>query len=353
MNISTIKITEISRIIAHTIYPKTGSNNAYIDSSKSLLAFTVSEKGILISRLEESLKNTKKTFQLSFDDESKDSIYYNLHNNLPYSDKDFISYTQSLANDLADAHFRTNIPGGYCLIGEGVTQNNEYFFFIIKAELQEVFNITDNKLQLIKNVFLSPAKDFYKIGFFIQQGKKVLPFMYDDQFSLQKKDLTEYFYGQFMGLTTDKNNALKSKNYFSDTKEFIEDNILNAKDRIGLLKALTVLYREDATGIISPRDFSEKYFEGKLKIEYDKLIETRYPLSFAKDTSLIESRLELHRLSIPLSYSMSLVGNSADLEGVQIIDTPTEESFEDCIHEINNGGVKKLVLIRDGKGIIT
>lgn len=347
MNINTIQIKDINRIIAHTIYPKTSSTDAYAYNSKDVLAFSDSEKSILISRLEDSLTNSKKTFQLTFDDKSPDSLYFTLHNNFPISEKSFISFTQGLAEDLANAHFRTNIPGGYCLIGDGITKNNENFFFVIKAELQEVFNISGNKLKLIKNVFLSPAKDFFKIGMFIKQGKNYLPFMYDDQFSMQKKDLTEYFYGQFMGLTTDRNDKLKSKNYFTDTKDFIEDNISNAKDRLGLLKALTVLYREDATGIVSPRDFSEKYFEGKLKAEYDKIIDTKYPLSFTKDTSLIENRLELQRLSIPLGYSMSLVGNSNDLNEVEIIDSPTQESFESCIHEINNGDVKKLVIIRN------
>jgi hypothetical protein len=40
--------------------------------------------------------------------------------------------------------------------------------------------------------------------------------MYDDQFSPQKKDLTEYFYGKFLGLTTDRNDRILSKNFYLD-----------------------------------------------------------------------------------------------------------------------------------------
>ena len=124
------------------------------------------------------------------------------------------------------------------MIGNGTTSDNKFFFFVIKAELQEVFNIANDELNLIKDVFLSPAKDFYKIGFFIEHGKSFLPFMYDDQFSLQKKDLTEYFYGTFLGLTTDRNDRLRAKNFFEDTKAFIDVNIDNLKDKRGLLNAV-------------------------------------------------------------------------------------------------------------------
>jgi len=212
-----------------------------------------------------------------------------------------------------------------------------------------VFSIEGTNLKLIKDVFLSPAKDFYKIGFFIKTGSNYIPFMYDDQFSMQKKDLTEYFYGKFLGLTTDRNDTLKSKNFFQDTKSFIETNVPNSKDRIGLLKALTVEYREEASGVLSPKGFSEKYFEGSLKAKFDKIVETKYPLSFTKKLELIDKGLELQRLSIPLSYSLVISGSSDSLEGIEIIDDPTEAKMEEIEPEINSGVIKKIVLLRERK----
>jgi hypothetical protein len=286
---------------------------------------------------------------LEFENLSDGSVYHTLSNNLNFTEKNFIKYSQELSDALAASHFRTKIPGGYCLIGEGLSDKNQYFFFVLKAELQEVFNIQGSKLKLIQNVFLSPAKDFYKIGFFIKQSSSFIPFMYDDQFSLQKKDLTEYFYSHFLGLTTDKNDSLKSKNFYSDTKDFIETNVHNTKDRIGLLKALSVLYREDATGVLSPKDFSEKYLEDQLKIKFDKIIDSKYPHSFTKDISLIEKSLDLQRLSIPLAYSLAIVGNSESLADVQVINDPTNTEMENLEPEINSGRIKKIVLIREKK----
>lgn len=347
MNIANIEVKTIDRIIAHEIYPKTEKKDAYAIAHTELLKFSKAEKDILISRIQEALSNSSKTFQLEYEDKSDGSIYTIVKEIKSKSDKEFISITKSLADNLADSHFRTKIPGGYCLIGDGKTKDDKIFFFIIKAELQEVFNIENNKLVLIKDVFLSPAKDFYKIGFFIESGKKYLPFMYDDQFSLQKKDLTEYFYGKFLGLTTDKNDKLKSKNFFDDTKLFIDNNVENLKDKIGLLGALKTLYREDTTGVISPKDFSDTYLEGKLKDLFDKKIVTeKYPISFTKDIELIENRIDLQRISIPLSYGVTIVGNTTDLNELEIINDPSKRTLQELEPQINNGQVKKIVILK-------
>ncbi len=347
MNLNNIKIASINRVIAHEILPKTDKEDASAKTSKQLLVLEKEDKLILTKRITEAVINTTKTFQLDYEDKSDNSIYSLMNKFKEISDKDFITHSVSLAEDLADAHFRTKIPGGYCIIGDGVTSKNQIFFFIIKAELQEVFSIKNNKLNLIKDVFLSPAKDFYKIGFFIENGSLFLPFMYDDQFSLQKKDLTEYFYGKFLGLTTDRNDKLRTKNFYEDTKDFIEKYVDNFQDKIGLLKTLKVLYREEATGIISPQEFSDKYFENELKSKYEKnVIQDKYPHSFTKDISLIDNRLELQRVSIPLSYDISLIGNSEALGNIEIIDNPTAEKMIQFEPEINNGMIRKAILLK-------
>lgn len=346
MNLNNIEIKNIERVIAHEIYPKTKTEDAYATTLENLLVYKDSEKKILANRLLNALSNSKKTFQLEYEDMNKDSIYSYLSTNFSCDDETFIDYSKKLADELADAHFRIKIPGGFCIIGQGVTTTDKHFFFIIKAELQEVFNIQGNELKLIENVFLSPAKDFYKIGFFIENGSGFTPFMYDDLFSLQKKDLTEYFYGKFLGLTTDRNDELKSKNYFEDTKKFIETNVNNVKDRIGFLKALHVLYREETSGLISPKEFSENYFEGKLKVKYEKLISEKYPHSFTKRTQLIDNRLELERISIPLSYTLAIVGKSSDFETIEVIDEPNMDSVSLLQPEIDTGSIKKIVVLK-------
>lgn len=347
MNINQLKIASIDRIIAHEIQPKKEKSDAFAVPSSALLVFSQSEKEILITRVQQALCATIKTFKLDYEDKSEKSVYALLNQVKTFNDQNFIDASINLAESLANAHFRTKIPGGFCLIGNGLTEDNKFFFFVIKAELQEVFNISNNELKLIKDVFLSPAKDFYKIGFFIESGKFFTPYMYDDQFSLQKKDLTEYFYGKFLGLTTDKNDSLKAKNFFDDTKGFIEANVENFKDRLGLLKALHVLFREETSGYISAKDFSDKYLENKLKRDYDKkIVQEKYPISFIKDTRLLNNKMEYDRISIPLSFNIALVGSTSGLEDLDIINNPDRDTLKNIGPLINNGQITKMILLK-------
>lgn len=118
-------------------------------------------------------------------------------------------------------------------------------------------------------------------------------------------------------------------------------------DRIGLLKALNVLYRENTTGLISAREFSDNYFEGELKTKFEKkIVEEKYPISFTKDISLVENRLELQRISIPLSYSMSIVGSTSELDTLDIINDPSKQTMKDIEPQINNGQIRKMILVK-------
>ena len=152
MNLSTIKIASIERIIAHEIHPKTEGKDAFAKTNSSLLKFNRPEKEILVKRIFEALTNTTKTFQLDYEDKSAASVFSLMNRIKTLTDKEFIEASISLAEDLADAHFRIKIPGGYCLIGNGLTSTNKFFFFVIKAELQEVFNVHNNQLTLIKEI---------------------------------------------------------------------------------------------------------------------------------------------------------------------------------------------------------
>lgn len=287
MNQSTIKIERIDKLIAHRINPKTNVADATAVKSNNLLTLRNDEKSILINRLHTALCHSRKTFQLDYEDNGTNSVFHKLHNQYPNSDSSFIRLSKQLADSLAESHFTTRIPGGYCLIGEGKTIDEKTFFFVIKAELQEVFNIKSNALKLIRNVFLSPAKDFYKVGFFIKSASHFTPFMYDDQFTLQKYDLTEYFYSRFLGLTTDRNDKLRSKNFYTDTKNYIDVNVSNIADKVGLLKALDVLFRENTSGIVSLREFADNHLEGDLKQNYLDQFGSRYPGSFTLQTDFI------------------------------------------------------------------
>jgi len=346
VNLNNVELATISRVIAHRVSAKRKEKDAEAELSEKLLSFASEDQQILIDRLVDALLNTTKTFQLDYEDVSEGSVYDILHNKyMSFDAKDFIEFSQELAERMAESHFRVKIPGGYCIVGEGKTKGGELFFFIIKAELQEAFNIKENMLNLIQDIFLSPAKDFYKIGFFLKRNDKFIPFMYDDIFTLQKKDLTEYFYGKFLGLTTDSNDKIKTKNFYDDVKDFLVNEIDNVKDRIAMEKTLNCYIREETSGIISANEFSERYFEGDIKKKFQKKICEVYPHAFTKNKLLLGRRLELERVTVTVSSEVTLVGNTSSLHGVEVSNLNTDSEKDEVIHSINSGKHKTIVLL--------
>lgn len=126
MNITKLNFISIDRIIAHEIQAKTPFQDAYSIPLDDILNFKKEEKDILLRRLQDALANTSKTFQLDYEDKSDDSIFNLLKKIVDVDDKEFVNTSKSLAENLADAHFRTRIPGGYCLIGNGKTADWMY-----------------------------------------------------------------------------------------------------------------------------------------------------------------------------------------------------------------------------------
>lgn len=339
----TIKIRQLNRIIAHKIKGKQGDDVAEAIFSHQLLEYDENERHIFMGRIEKAVNNQSKTFHLSFQNQNEGSVKQLLLD-MDYRQNDiaFVELSKTLAEKLADAHRTKSIPSGYCIVGDGITSNNRYFFYIIKADYQEVFNIEGNTLRVINQVFLSPAKDFYKIGFFLEDGNALFsPYVYDDQFSLQKKDLTVYFYSAFLGLKTDDNDKLTTKNFYMSVRDFVKTHIFNPADSSSMQKALQVYIRENASHIGSARAFADQHLSGT---ELEHLFETevveKYPRGFTIQTDLLsEQGLNIQRLI--LGTNTTLV-TSATNESVTYKENPT---LEELAPTISTGRRTRVVIL--------
>lgn len=345
-----IEIKTLNRVIAHKIFKKESDNAlAYAECSDSLLCCSESEKRILIDRVDKAMNNRSKTLELAFDTINECCVRTLLGQSIeqqPYrgDENAFINLSVSLAEKLADSQSTKSIPGGYCIVGDGITENGHYFLFLIKADNQEAFSIRENSLNLLQDVFLSPAKDFYKVAFFEYCSNTLIkPYMYDDLFSSAKRDLTAYFYRDCLGLTTDKNDKLRTRNFYNDTFNFIEMNITNPTDAKGMEKALQVYVRENTTGIISASDFSKNHLTGcKEQQLYEKEIIAKYPLSFSLDTTLLsKQKLDVERIA--LGRGITIVSNT-DLQDVEVLSNPTKEEMK---LKMDTGRVKSVVFLME------
>lgn len=224
---------------------------------------------------------------------------------------------------------------------DGRLKDGEYFVCLIKADYQEVFNVDKDTMQVLSDVFLSPAKDFYKVGFFVQNraNNKFTPYMYDDQFSIYKDDLTIYFYDRFLGLSTDDNNKLKTKNLFLDIKDFIETNVNDMNDASGLKAAMRSYFRENSEGHVSVEEFSDRYLHGTaLEEEFKKQYGDKYPRAVVLDTTLL-SNMQLLTQRTTLSDKITILTK----EGVtvRVLD---KETAAKVIPTVKSGSKTQIVV---------
>lgn len=335
-------IDSIKRVIAHRIVQKTESSPCYAETHDSLYILNADDKKVLIQRIEKAINNNKKSFKLSFNDKGEGSMYDMLIKLGFNSNTDsYIAFSQEAANKLSESQDNISIPGGYCLVVDGRMQTGDYYICIIKADYQEVFNVHENSMRVLNDVFLSPAKEFYKVGFFVLDKETHIytPYMYDDQFSIYKDDLTLYFYDRFLGLSTDNNNKLKTKNLFIDIKDFIDNNVEDLNDANGLKAAMRGYFRENTEGHVSVAEFSDRFLHGTtLEEEFKKQYGERYPRAIVLDTTLLSS-VQLLTQRTTLSDKITILTK----EGVtiRVLD---KETAEQIIPTVNSGSSTKIVV---------
>jgi hypothetical protein len=336
------EIKEVQRVIAHRIVQKTEDAPCYPEVHESLYNLSAKDKEVLIQRIEKAVNNRKKCFDLSFKDKSDDSMFKHLTKlGFVSEDDEYINFSKEAAGKLSESQDNISIPGGYCLVADGKMKGGEYFICIIKADYQEVFNVRENSMHVLSDVFLSPAKDFYKVGFFMQDKVKnsFKPYMYDDQFSIYKDDLTLYFYDKFLGLSTDENNKLNTKNLYMDIIDFINVNVDFCDDNRGLIKAAQSYFRENTEGHVSVAGFSDRYLKNtKLETPFKKQYGEKYPRAIVLDTTLLTTeRLMTQRTT--LGDKITIITK----EGVKmtLID---EENISKIIPTIKSGKNTKIVV---------
>lgn len=345
---------ELSRIIIHKVLKKKDNEDFGVaEYSENIFNFGDAELETLKERIATAFSKNKRFFKLQIYHNETDSFFRYSTAVKNSSSQIFITKSKSIADLLATSHNKRTIPAGLLLVLDG-NINGKHFVLVIKAELQEAFTIKEvnnqKLIELINDLFLSPAKDFYKIGFIIEEdfaltdiNEKYSCYMYDDNFSNGKRDLAEYFYSTFLGFTTSSNDKLVTKNFFEDVNKFIDTNVSLFDDQRGLKNSLNVLYRENTLGIINPQEFAEQNFTDELLRRFNSDIGSNYPQSFNKDLSLVDRRL--NRGQIALLDDLKIEGPRDSLINVNILNV-NNVNFELLKLQVESGEIKQLVTIK-------
>ena len=352
-----IQKSKINRIIIHRVEAKVDDQLAEVEYSDSLYGFGVYELSTLRERIHRAFDREKKAFKLKIAFSGSGTFFSHSTVCKGKGDDVFIENTKRIADLLAKSHKKRTIPPGLLVAFDGQEELGRYFFGVIKAEIHDALAITPDEttkekmVKYLKEIFLSPGKDFYKIGIIVEEpkpdgefpNKGYAAYMYDDQFTRNRRDLTEYFYDEFMGLTTSENDELLSKRFYDDMEDLISDSNLSLTDKQGQKLMLKSFFREGNSGVIDPKALGEQFIHPELFESYKNRILNEYPNPFVKMDKLIDRTLI--RDHIQLMNNLKIEGPTDSIGAVQVFNNP-KESLDKIKMEVEDGSTQQVITIK-------
>ena len=307
------KLPDISltRAIVHRIIPKEElTEHATIDPTSNLISMSAEIREMITKRINTALRNDHRTFALNIERTDADSFFGIVQGLATASNDDFIERSQRLAANLARTQKSSSIPGGYFILLEGhYGEEGNEVVIAIKAEPHEALRHTvdDNgksRLEMLKSVFLSPSQKLFKVGVLYQHeeiaGDEVNDIygclVYDAQFRTENSP-AEYFFKDFLGLTTHQNARIQSKRFFEKTKEFAQQVDEPEFDLATFDESLRLELASQEDLSISPAAFAEQHFaQEEVRSDYMRQVADFMPETFEKDPGLIYQQLSTRKI---------------------------------------------------------
>lgn len=228
------------------------------------------------------------------------------------TDAQFLERSRQVADALADAQTRRDLPGGIVVVFSGTVGVPERrFFAVIKAETHNGFiRERDARgrlgLRFLDKLLLTPQTKLYKIGMYIeaapgQEGEeRWRAFIYDDGMSPRDRyGAAQYFYESFLGLAFMESSARETKAFHDLTRSFIAAIDAPQEDKVVLHNALVTYLQGAVSPTVNVRTFADAYFgDNTIHDSYTSFMYDRgFPRNAVnKDLSDIKSALRLRKL---------------------------------------------------------
>jgi hypothetical protein len=336
--------TTFKRIIIHDIFQKRPEEqNSSVKYSNRLFIVDDEVEEMLKQRLNDACGKQSKSFDLEIVNTQEGSFFRISLGLLAGNDDEFVEYSKRIASRLGSSQKRSNIPGGYLLILDGEVLNESGdgmngFVVVVKAELQQAFRSSNDEehnisqIEVLKDIFLSPADNFFKIGLLRETSAKGGDYpndrygclIHDDQFR-PGGDPDEFFYQEFLGFSKEKNAKLLSRDFFRMTKQIIETHGTTPEEKQDCMAALKTLYKRDQRQHIDPYEFGERYLTGAMKEQYETNVlgQPRFDRPFVKD--LTHLRGELKKRVMRFRHHVNIVGPEETFnDNVRVVKTLEE-----------------------------
>lgn len=343
------KEINIKRVIIHKIIGKTQKTDAYADPSDDLHYLDIDTKATLLQRIESAISKSKRFFETAVENVESNS-FWDFSKALSKTDKEgFIKQSILIAELAAAAHQKRTQPGGLLILIDATIDKLDAAM-VIKAELQQALIINGKAIELIKELFLSPAKEFFKIGILAHRDSKSTDrrafdsFVYDDNFTPQKNDLASYFYRDFLGFSTHENDKLKTNNFMREFSDFVEKNVTDFESRRLIKTRIKADYRESSVSIVDPASYVEYFEKDGLTTLYHTKVLSKFPRSFSKDLSLVDSALQ--KAFLQITSQLKISGPPDLVDNLQVINPNQKSKLTGLIAQIESKDVARLVVIK-------
>ena len=320
-----IELIDFKRVIMHEILRKTNQSDAMPSCVDNLVVLDDDVIKTLKDRLNIAFGKRTRCFEMNVANIAPGS-FYDLCKDLKLQENNvFIENSKQLAGLLAKSQNQKKILGGYFLFIEGVNRVKQTSVYIaIKADLQEALlkDKVTGVISVLKEVFLSPAQKFYKVGLMEEKPNEVQSidpndlftcFLFDEQFNTSEALPATYFFKDFLGFSEDKNSKIVTKRFYDQASSFINTNFPNMEERLNLLNALKVSLVDSNRQLFDPKEFGDSFI-GDLdkRNQYSSTILSQFPSSFLKNTALLDASFKHSSMFFPNKIKVS--GPSADFD---------------------------------------
>lgn len=322
--------SDFEKVIFHTIFKKERSEeHSSVEYEQELLELDSEVIELLKQRINNAIGIESKSFELSIANIVEDS-FFDFSTKIMEDSDSFIENSQRIASKLASSQRNGNISGGYLLIIQGKSADEDKFVIALKAEVHDALSLNKEdgraSMELIKDIFLSPAAKFYKLGIIYEDQKEEETFpndlfsciLFDNQFN-PKYTPAEFFYRDFLGFDISANDKIKTRKFFDEVNEFIYNEIDDRSLKMDLVNSLRLFIKTDQTEVIDPEDIRERFFsvDSVIRERFSTQILVDYPRPFTKNTILLDFSLKRKSVFFPNKVKIEAPEDSF-LENVKI-----------------------------------
>jgi len=320
----------INRIITHEIF-KRNSEREIVDPIISTLLTELSNDGKqeLATRIVEAVGQDSKSVEMEIDQNDDGSVVHSVQQIMEQSSNEsFIEMSKVITMKLVHAQTTRSLPGGIVVLIDGTTGvGSNKFVAVIKAELQGGFQkSTNNTIEFVKDLLLTPQQKLYKIGIFLDSTQNNLrSFVYDHNMSKSlESGMAAYFYDAFLGCKVAHTDKYYTNRFYHETKEFIDDASRFTDDEKFDLHTHLYSYLKSDLSTISLTDFADQYISDTDKRDayithmQDSVDTDGFTRSITKDLSDIKSKLRIRKLTFSNKVKISAPSDSFD-ENIRVL----------------------------------